>query len=201
MSIFKTDNQNSAYQQHQWTALHFLYLLGMMFVLASILTAAMILQYGFNELPCPLCLLQRLAMLGVCFGVMLQFRYGLTFRYAGISLLFAVFLLIVSVRQTLLDIYVRPGHDYVGSAVLGLHMPVWSVLIALALILATSLQMIVWGGVHYRSNAKIKAFPLLYKAAFVLSLYVLLIAAVNTASVLVQCGTGQCHTTAYVLLQ
>ena len=45
-------------------------------------------------------------------------------------MLFALLLLIVSVRQTLLDITPRPGHSYVGSAVFGLHMPVWSVIIS-----------------------------------------------------------------------
>lgn len=201
MSIMNSDGHDRSYKQHQWTAVHFIYLLGMVFVLAAILTAAMILQYAFNELPCPLCLLQRLAMLGACFGIIMQFRYGISFRNAGITLLFTVFLLIVSVRQTLLDIYVRPGHEYIGSAVLGLHMPVWSILIALALILATSLQMLLWGSTHNRSNAKIKAFPLLRFVATVLSLYIVVIAAVNTASVLVQCGTGQCHTSGYLLLQ
>ncbi|WP_374829223.1 disulfide bond formation protein B [Paenochrobactrum pullorum] len=201
MSIFNTGDQNGSVRQHQWTGFHFLYLLGMMFVVAAILTAAMILQYAYGELPCPLCLLQRLAMLGVCFGVMLQFRYGLTFQHAGVTLFFAIFLMIVSVRQTLLDIYVRPGHEYIGSAVFGLHMPVWSVLIGLALILATALQMMLWGGINYRSNAKIKAFPLLKIAATVLSSYVLLIAVVNTVSVLLQCGAGQCHTMGYALLK
>ena len=102
------------------------FMLGMMAVIAAILTAAMTLQYGRGELPCPLCLLQRVAMLGVCFGLMQNFRTGFSDRNLGFSLLFAVFLLVVAVRQTLLDIYPRPGHEYVGSAILGLHMPVWS---------------------------------------------------------------------------
>ncbi|ENQ95055.1 hypothetical protein C048_02521 [Brucella melitensis UK19/04] len=103
--------------------LQFLYLIAMLFVLAGILTAAMVLQYGAGEVPCPLCLLQRMAMFGVCFGVMLQLRYGPSFRFSGIGLLFAIVLLIISVRQTLLDIYPRPGHEYIGSTVFGLHMP------------------------------------------------------------------------------
>lgn len=76
--------------------LQFLYLIAMLFVLAGILTAAMVLQYGAGEVPCPLCLLQRMAMFGVCFGVMLQLRYGPSFRFSGIGLLFAIVLLIIS---------------------------------------------------------------------------------------------------------
>lgn len=36
--------------------LQFPYLIAMLFVLAGILTAAMVLQYGAGEVPCPLCL-------------------------------------------------------------------------------------------------------------------------------------------------
>ena len=41
----------------------------MLAVLAAILTAAMVMQYAFGEIPCPLCLLQRVAMFGCCFGL------------------------------------------------------------------------------------------------------------------------------------
>lgn len=201
MSASNMHNDEQAYIQQKWTRLHFLYLLGMMLVVAVILTAAMVFQYAYGELPCPLCLLQRVAMLGVCFGIMLQFRTGLTFRNSGISLLFAIVLLIVSVRQTLLDIYARPGHEYIGSAVFGLHMPVWSVLIALALITATAVQMMVWGGSRYREGAQVKSFPLIRIGAIILSLYVVAIGAINMASVYVQCGIDQCHTTGYALLK
>src|SRR5919112_1890237 len=126
-------------------ALNEVYLLGMMAVIAGILTAAMVLQYAYGELPCPLCLLQRVAMLGVCFGLMQNFRNGFSDRNLGYSLLFSVFLLVVSIRQTLLDIYPRPGHEYVGSAVLGLHMPVWSIVIALTLITAFAVKLCVIG--------------------------------------------------------
>ncbi|XMD06876.1 disulfide bond formation protein b [Brucella melitensis] len=147
--------------------LQFLYLIAMLFVLAGILTAAMVLQYGAGEVPCPLCLLQRMAMFGVCFGVMLQLRYGPSFRFSGIGLLFAIVLLIISVRQTLLDIYPRPGHEYIGSTVFGLHMPVWSILIALALIAAFAVQMMVWGGRHGQTIAQIKNL----RSSMVLALY------------------------------
>ncbi len=182
------------------TQLHFLYLIAMLFVLAGILTAAMVLQYGAGELPCPLCLLQRMAMLGVCFGIMLQLRYGTSFRFSGIGLLFTIVLLIVSVRQTLLDIYPRPGHEYIGSAVFSLHMPVWSILIALALITAFAVQMMVWGGHEGRAVARIESYPVINGLATLLALYVLAVATINTASVFVQCGAGQCHTMGYALL-
>ncbi len=121
-----------------------LFLLAMILVIAGILTVAMILQYRGGEIPCPLCLLRRVAMFGV-------FRHHRAFpawsvrHNTGLSMLFALFLLIVAARQTLLDVYPRPGHDYVGSAVFGLHMPVWSVIIAVAILIAFAVKLAVLG--------------------------------------------------------
>ena len=175
------------------------FMLGMMAVIAAILTAAMTLQYGRGELPCPLCLLQRVAMLGVCFGLMQNFRTGFSDRNLGFSLLFAVFLLVVAVRQTLLDIYPRPGHEYVGSAILGLHMPVWSILIAVALISAFALKLCLIG--TEQGSRPPRPESLFGRTATALSLYVIALALVNLVSVVVQCGLGQCHTTGYALLR
>jgi len=53
-----------------------LVLLLMLSILAAILTAATTLQYVFADIPCPLCLLQRVAMFGCCFGLIQQLHTG-----------------------------------------------------------------------------------------------------------------------------
>jgi disulfide bond formation protein DsbB len=180
-------------------ALNEVYALAVTAMIAAVLTAAMVMQYAHGELPCPLCLLQRVAMLGVCFGLMQNFRNGFSDRNLGYSLLFSVFLLVVAIRQTLLDIYPRPGHEYVGSAVLGLHMPVWSILIAMALITAFAVKLCVIGTEDGASPPE-RNSPF-GRIATGLSLYVIAIAILNFGSVVVQCGLGQCHTTGYDLLK
>jgi disulfide bond formation protein DsbB len=179
------------------STLNDLFLLAMMLTLAAILSMAMVLQYYSGEIPCPLCLLQRLAMFGVCFGIILHFRHGYSARHDGFSMLFALFLLVVSVRQTLLDIYPRPGHDYIGSAILGLHMPVWSIIIAAAILLAFAIKFAVLGGDYPRDP---QPSPTLGRLAQGLSLYVIAICLINLGSVILQCGAGACHTSAYKLL-
>ncbi len=171
-----------------------LFMLAMMLVIAEILTFAMTIQYRSGEIPCPLCLLQRVAMFGVCAGIVLHFRNGYSARNDGISILFALFLLIVSARQTLLDIYPRPGHDYIGSAIFGIHMPVWSVLIAVAILLAFTLKTLVLGGESLRDEDKPE---LMGSAAKWLSGYVIAICAINFVSVVLQCGLEACHTMGY----
>ena len=191
----------SAQTQRLLALLNYFYLLAMMAVIAGILTAAMTLQYGKGELPCPLCLLQRVALFGVCFGIMQNFRSGFSYQNTGFSLLFAIFLLIVSVRQSLLDINPRPGHEYIGSAVFGIHMPVWSIIIALCLLIAFAAKLAVLGGDQHLRDNDVKSFPLLARAANALSLYVIALCAINLVSVVLQCGLGQCHTFGYQLLK
>lgn len=181
--------------------LNYLYLLAMMAVIAGILTTAMTLQYAYGELPCPLCLLQRVALFGVCIGIMLNFRNGFSYQNTGFSLLFAIFLLVVSVRQSLLDIYPRPGHEYIGSAVFGIHMPVWSIIIALALLIAYAIKLATLGGDDHLREADARTFPLIDRLASILSVYVIVLCLINLVSVVIQCGFGQCHTFNYQLLQ
>jgi len=100
------------------------------------------------------------------------------------------------VRQTLLDLFPRQGHAYVGSAVFGLHMPVWSVLIAVALLLGFAARLVLFGA----TRAVLDRSSLISRLAGALAFYILLICAINFASVVVQCGAGQCHTTGYALL-
>jgi disulfide bond formation protein DsbB len=181
--------------------LNHIFLLAMLAVIAAILTGAMTMQFVYGELPCPLCLLERVALFGVAFGIILNFRHGFSYRNTGLSLLFAIFLLIVSVRQTLLDIYPRPGHSYIGSAVFGLHMPVWSILIALAIVTAYAVKLIVLGNDDHLPKSDIARVPLLSRAAAILGLYVIALCAINLVAVVLQCGFGECHTDGYALLR
>ncbi len=59
----------------------------MLLVIAAILTVAMGYQYLNDEIPCPLCLPQRVALFGVCFGIIQNFRNGYSDRNTGWSLL------------------------------------------------------------------------------------------------------------------
>ncbi len=174
-----------------------LILLLLTLILSAVLTAAMVMQFAFGEIPCPLCLLQRVAMFGCCFGLLHQLRARESERGGGIALLFALLLLVIAARQTLLDIVPRPGHAYIGTAVFGLHMPVWSVVIGVCLLLALALRLTLFGAPRFLPPA---GRPPLARAARLLEFYVVLICTLNFASVVLQCGFDQCHTFGYRLL-
>lgn len=163
--------------------------LAMLLGLLAVLAAALALQFVLGEAPCPLCLLERVGMFGACFGLMMHFRPGDPARAAGVGLASSAFLLVVSARQVLLDIVPRPGHAYVGSAVLGLHMPVWAVVIAAALIAGFAGRLALFGAPQAREGRS----AAVARAAGLAGLLVLALAAVNLAAVLVQCGFGACR--------
>lgn len=196
-----TEGHQTMTSQRLLALLNYVYLLLVMGVIAGVLTAAMTLQYANGELPCPLCLLERVAMFGVCFGIMLNFRWGFSYQNTGFSLLSAILLLVIAVRQSLLDIYPRPGHEYIGSAIFGIHMPVWSIIIALALLIAYAIKLAILGGDEYLRQAEVAEFPVIRRLTSALSVYIILMCVVNLISVILQCGLGECHTFSYKLLQ
>ena len=173
------------------------WLFGVFIAIMSIGTA-MFIQFVVGDLPCPLCLLQRIAFFGFTYGALLHFKGSSRFRSIGISLLFIVLLQIMSLRQSLIDIYPRPGHAWIGSAIFGIHLPIWSFIGALMLVLAISLDFIFIA----RDNRKsIEHYPGLNRIANIFAVIVLLLCAVNLVAVFFQCGFHVCHTFGYELLK
>lgn len=183
----------------RWVILNYSYLVSLVLGMSIILTAALVLQYAAHELPCPLCLLQRLAYFGIAFGAVLSLRVGYSIRHSGLSMLFAIFLLIVSVRQSMLDIIPRPGHHWIGSTVLGLHMPVWSVIISLVVLTAFALKFSILHQGHFLKHAHINNFPIIKWVAHLAMWYLILLCIINFVSIIFQCGFHICHTMYYRL--
>lgn len=151
-----------------------------------VLLSASILQFVFHELPCPLCLLQRIGFFGIAFGFLLNLRYGLRPSHYSIVLLSALYTSFVALRQIVLHIV--PGTGSYGSAILGFHLYTWSFVIAMIVIVVTTLM----SGVDRQYLAG-KAFKMRYPW-LVHSLFIILIGllGINILSVLMQCGFAEC---------
>lgn len=170
--------------------------------LALILLAAFGYQFGRHELPCPLCLLQRLAFVLCGFGFVLNLRFGSQPAHYGLALLAALFGLAASGRHVLLHIV--PGTGTYGSALLGLHFYAWALLLFLAVILGTALLLILSGGgrlEHDRFNSRAADR---FGGFSRFAAYMLIFATLaNAVSTFVQCGPVECsdNPTGYWLLQ
>jgi disulfide bond formation protein DsbB len=117
-------------------------------VLVLILAAAFAVQLIAGEPPCPLCVLQRIALMLCAFGplyVLLQNRGGaLTSRDLaignGIAIVSGLVGAAISTRQVLL--HILPGDPGFGSPLLGLHLYTWCLIAFICQIAASGLMLI-----------------------------------------------------------
>ena len=170
--------------------------LGICFVLLG----AYYIQFIEGEIPCPLCLLQRLAMLGVVFGAILNLRFGISTRHYAISLISALVGASISIRQILLHIVPGTGSTGYGSPILGLHLYTWAFIIFAAAILLIALMMFFESQFEQDIKKSAKDLNPFIKAVFFL---VVFLAAANVVTSFLQCGIAQCpdNPTSYLELR
>jgi len=165
-----------------------------LYAICATLLVAFYYQLVKSELPCPLCLLQRVGMLLIGFGFLFNVRFGVRNRHYGISLLGAVVAGAVGMRQVFL--HITPGDAGYGSPFLGLHFYTWTVVASLLVVVAVALMMMLKEG----GSRESPHFSLVGKAGALL--FTALIAA-NLVSTVLECGGGQCddNPTFYQLLR
>jgi len=156
--------------------------------ICGVLLGAYYIQFVEGEFPCPLCLLQRLAMLGVAFGAMLNLRYGIHTRHYGVSLLSAIFGASVSIRQILL--HIDPSDSGYGSPVSGMHLYTWALIVFVVAIFLIAVMMFFEG--QFEKNADNKSTSNLSRFIKAVFFLVVLIAAANVVTTFLECGLGQC---------
>lgn len=117
-------------------------------VLLLVLAGAFVAQFVTGEPPCPLCVMQRIAMMmaivGPCQVLIAAERKGLTPRAiglgAGMSILASLLGSAISIRQVLL--HILPGDPGFGGAVMGFHLYTWAAIVFACNIAAAGAQLI-----------------------------------------------------------
>ncbi len=158
-----------------------------LYAVALVLAAAFAAQLLLRELPCPLCLLQRIQFAVLAIGPILNVRFGPRPSHYALSLLAAVAGAAFSTRQVLL--HIMPGDAGYGTALLGYHYYTWALIgfvaaiVLLAVILLFDRQF--EAGAATRQPAP---------GAFATSAVWLVIGltALNVVSTLLECGFGAC---------
>src|SRR6266568_2496222 len=109
-----------------------------LYAVALVLVAAFAAQLLLNELPCPLCLLQRIQFALLAVGPMLNVRFGPRPSHYAVSLLTAAGGAAFAMRQILL--HIMPGDPGYGSALLGYHYYTWAFIgFAVAIVLIAAM--------------------------------------------------------------
>ncbi len=163
--------------------------LGMLAV-CLVLALAYVYQFILYELPCPLCLLQRVGFVAVGVGLGLNLLYGPSPRHYAFMLIAALFGGGVSVRQILLHIV--PGTGHYGSPVLGLHYYTWAAICFFLIILGSAIMLLFDSQFKDEapkpSEQKFGGSKLAQTAFFLMMGF----AALNAVSTLIECGPGIC---------
>ena len=114
-----------------------------LYAIALVLAAAFAAQLFLGELPCPLCLMQRIQFAMLAIGPVLNIRFGPRPSHYAASLLTAVAGAGFAMRQILL--HITPGDPGYGSALLGYHYYSWA-FIGFAVAIVLSAIMLLFDG-------------------------------------------------------
>lgn len=154
-------------------------------ILSLVLGSALWVQFYMGEKPCPLCLLQRLGMIGVAAGVLLNVRFGVQPAHYALSLFSAIFGGFVAIRQ--IALHVCPGFPEFGVPVFGLSLYTWSFIVFVCCVAFIAMTML-----FYRAEkspeipSQLTGFE---KFGFGI---ILLLTLVNLVATFAQCGIGPC---------
>jgi disulfide bond formation protein DsbB len=157
-----------------------------LYAIAAVLAAAFAAQFVLHELPCPLCLLQRIQFAMLAIGPILNIRHGPRPSHYAVSLLAALAGAAFAARQVLL--HIMPGDPGYGSALLGLHYYTWALIgfciaiVAIAAVLLFDRQ--------FKPDDAIQPKPDAF--ARIAIWLVIVLTAANVLSTLVECGFGAC---------
>jgi len=167
-----------------------------LYSIAAILLGAFYFQIALDELPCPLCLLQRVGFVALAIGPVLTLRFGPRPWHYGLVLIAALAGAIIAGRQVLL--HIMPGDPGYGSMILGYHFYTWAFVCFVAA-LAASAVMLLFDDQFY-PTAALPVPGTFEKGAVFLVLGVTLL---NAASAFLECGFGFCPAdpVVYELLQ
>lgn len=159
-------------------------LLALLAICGSLL-AAFYYQIALNELPCPLCQLQRVALTLAGIGMMLNIRFGASNIHYAMILASALVGAATSLRQVLL--HIAPGDQGYGSALFGLHFYTWGFISFVVTIAFCAVMLCI--DRHPAKPSRRNTLGLIATAVIVLFFA---LAAANTVSSVMVCQFGPC---------
>ncbi|WWP01860.1 MAG: disulfide bond formation protein B [Candidatus Dasytiphilus stammeri] len=176
------------YAEKQFNARKIGYLLNIVGMLVNnlILTIAFYYQLVKDELPCPICLLQRVGVIMISIGFFLNVRFGISSSHYGIALLGSIITGIIATRQVLL--HILPGDPGYGSSIFGLHFYTLALLSSLVTIVAIAMLLILQRGEEIERHS----INLTFEGKITIIIFMVLITA-NLVSTLLECGLGPCE--------
>lgn len=153
--------------------------------ISAVLILAFVWQIAYDELPCPLCLLQRVAFIMAGAGLLLNLRFGSSPAHYAMVLIAALGGTAAAGRQILL--HMEPGNAGYGPQFLGMHFYSWALLAFVTLLVYCGFMLAI------DRKAIDNAMPRRVGIATALVMWLFcLVSLGNTVSTTLECGIGPC---------
>lgn len=153
--------------------------------IAIVLSVAFYYQLFLHELPCALCVFQRIALCLMSFGLILNIVHGNYTKHYFLVILVAMLNAAMAMTQILLHIV--PGTGSYGDAFLSLHMYTWNFIISVGFIIYA-----VFAGLASSNSPRKEinsSVSLICKIAIG---FIIMLTLANTISVFAECGPHMC---------
>jgi disulfide bond formation protein DsbB len=137
-------------------------------------------QLYFGELPCPLCLMQRIGFVIIGFALVLNIRCGAHSAHYGWGIIGGLVGMMVSLRQVFL--HILPGDKGFGKTFLELHFYTWAFVGYLGLLAGMAILLML-------PNRDVRSRS--WFANILIIAFILLVFG-NLVSTLLECGVGAC---------
>ncbi|MBK2094667.1 disulfide bond formation protein B [Francisella philomiragia] len=150
--------------------------------ISIVLAMAFYYQLYFQELPCALCVFQRMSLSLLTFGLLLNLSHGNKYKnYLFVTL---VAILNAAMAMTQILLHIVPGTGNYGDAVFSLHMYTWNFIVSIIFIIYATIC-----GFFTPNEDKKKNLSSFTKIAIFL---ILALTLANTINVFVECGPHLC---------
>jgi disulfide bond formation protein DsbB len=146
------------------------------------LCVAFVYQFLLHELPCALCVFERMALCLMAFGLILNLNHGNQSKHYFFVIIVAVLNATMSLVQILLHIV--PGSGNYGDAVLSLHMYTWGFVI--------SILFIVYSSIFGLLSPNEKSSGRVNNMIRIIIISIIFLSLLNAVNVFVECGPYLC---------
>lgn len=161
--------------------------------LSLVLSAAFADQFLADDVPCPLCLLQRAGMMIAGVGIALNITVGPRPAHYAMAIVSALAGGAASLRQ--IALHVVPGTGSYGDAFMDLHFYSWAFVTFAAIVLGSAIMLFFenqFADATYSTGADELDRPRLSGLALIGIALFALLALANTVSTVAECELGLC---------
>lgn len=157
-----------------------------MLIIGAVVALSTLEQMRRGEMPCPLCIMERIAFIGAATGLCLNLRFGPRASHYAIVIVSATAGAMIAARQVLL--HITPDLRGIDGPAASLHLNSWALTLFSVIIAAGAFLMLVdrrRPGLYRRRR---RLSPLGMAALFTIAVLTL----ANGLATLFECGAGAC---------